>query len=151
MGRQQKKRTVESPPKNFRFSADKTKTNFPPDESVVIMRLDEFEAIRLVDKNGYDHAKAAEIMGVSRPTFTKLLNKARGKLSELIIDGKTLIISGGSILFSEDVYCCTICKRPFKHDVKEDLLCPICKSSEIIKARSACHGDCNCCEDEENL
>lgn len=148
MGRQKKTRTVESPPKNFRFSADSKKCNSTPEESTVIMRLDEFEVIRLVDKNGYDHAKAAEIMGISRPTVTKLLNKARGKLSELIIDGKTLIITGGSILFSEDVYCCKICKRPFKRESNEPLICPICQSTEIIKAREDCNGDCHCCEDD---
>jgi predicted DNA-binding protein (UPF0251 family) len=149
MGRQEKNRTVKSPPKNFKFRPVVEKSNNLSNEPVVVMRLDEFEAIRLADKNGYEHAKAAEVMGISRPTFTKLLNRARGKVAELIVDGKQLEISGGSILFSEDVYCCTICKRPFKHNGKGPILCPVCSSVNIIRAKSACNGDCKCCEEDE--
>lgn len=146
MGRQEKNRTVKYPPVNFKFGPIEEKSSAQIDKTSVVMTLDEFESIRLADKNGYGHAKAAEIMGISRPTFTRLLNKSRAKVAELIIDGKKLTISGGSILFSEDVYCCKICKRPFKHEGNGPLLCPVCASEEIIKAKSACNGNCKCCE-----
>ena len=148
MGRQEKTRAVEFPPQNFRFCPEAEKTDCPSEDTSVVMRLDEFEAIRLADKIGYDHAQAAEIMGISRPTFTKLVSRARGKVAELIVDGKPLEISGGSILFSEDVYCCKICKRPFKRDGEGPLVCPVCSNTNIIKVRSDCNGDCRYCGED---
>lgn len=148
MGRQEKTRSVEFPPQNFRFRPESEKSDYAAGETSVTLRLDEFEAIRLTDKIGYDHTQASKIMGISRPTFTKLVSRARGKVAELIIDGKPLEISGGSILFSEDVYCCKICRRPFKRIDEAALVCPVCSNTNIIKARSECNGNCRCCEED---
>ncbi|MBI9102167.1 MAG: DUF134 domain-containing protein [Spirochaetales bacterium] len=147
MGRQEKCRSVEFPPRNFIFRPEIIDEVSSPD-TFVYMRLDEFEAIRLADKLGYGHTQASEIMGISRPTFTRLLNRARAKAAEFIVDGKSLEISGGSILFSEDVYCCKNCHRPFKWNNGGNPVCPICSQINIIPARGDCNGDCRCCEDE---
>jgi len=58
----------------------------------VSLSLDELEAIRLADYEGCYHEDAATRMKVSRATFGRILNKARNKVAEAIVDGKALRI-----------------------------------------------------------
>jgi predicted DNA-binding protein (UPF0251 family) len=58
----------------------------------VSLCLDELEAIRLADHEGRYHEEAAARMKVSRATFGRILNKARNKVAEAIVDGKALRI-----------------------------------------------------------
>ena len=44
--------------------------------------LDEFETIRLLDYQGLDQEKVAELMGISRPTVTRIYASARKKIAE---------------------------------------------------------------------
>ena len=58
----------------------------------VLLSLDEFEAIRLADHEGFYHEEAAGRMNVSRATFGRILDNARGKVADAIINGKALKI-----------------------------------------------------------
>jgi predicted DNA-binding protein (UPF0251 family) len=58
----------------------------------VLLSLDELEAIRLADYEGFYHEKAAEQMGVSRPTFGRILDSGRRKVADAILNGKALQI-----------------------------------------------------------
>jgi uncharacterized protein len=58
----------------------------------VSLSLDELEAIRLADYEGRYHEEAATEMRISRATFGRILNKARAKVAEAIVDGKALRI-----------------------------------------------------------
>ena len=58
----------------------------------VLLSLDEFEAIRLADNEGLYHEEAAVRMNVSRATFGRILDNARGKVADAIINGKALKI-----------------------------------------------------------
>jgi hypothetical protein len=60
------------------------------------LTLDELEAIRLKDKEGFSQEEAAEKMNISQPTFHRLLLSARKKIAEFLIDGKALRIKGGA-------------------------------------------------------
>jgi len=142
MGRQEKCRTVQAPPRHFSFNAVREIVSA---EEPVNIRFDEFEAIRLSDKLGYDHIKAAKIMGISRPTFTRLLNRARQKMAIFLTEGLGLEISGGSILFAKNVFCCKNCQRPFNWEQDDDPVCPTCLGQDVIKADAACRGVCRCC------
>jgi len=62
------------------------------------LRLDEFEAIRLVDGCGIDQETAARHMGVSRPTVTRILASARAKIARTFIQGQALVIEGGPVV-----------------------------------------------------
>ncbi len=64
----------------------------------VNLTLDEFEAIRLVDNEGLDQEAAAAQMGVSRPTVTRILASARGKIARFLTYGQALIIQGGPVM-----------------------------------------------------
>lgn len=60
-----------------------------------ILDIDEFEALRLKDKLGLDQTEAAGKMNISQPTFHRILESARKKIANAIIDGKAIKIQGG--------------------------------------------------------
>lgn len=63
--------------------------------SEIILTIDEFEALRLKDKLSLDQIEAAEKMNISQPTFHRILESARKKIVEAIVDGKAIKIHGG--------------------------------------------------------
>lgn len=65
------------------------------EKSVVQMSVDEYEAIRLIDSEGYTQEKCADHMNVSRSTIQSIYDAARKKLSESLVFGKVLWIEGG--------------------------------------------------------
>lgn len=54
------------------------------------------EALRLADAETLGHAEAARRMGVSRPTFSRLLAKARRIVAGALVNGWALRIDGGA-------------------------------------------------------
>jgi predicted DNA-binding protein (UPF0251 family) len=152
MGRQERTRSVQYPPRFFSFSADDAPAKRPGGTladtapEAIEMRLDEYEAVRLSDHLGYDHIQASRIMGVSRPTFTRLIKRARAKLADFLTSGSRLEIRGGQVLFASNVYCCSRCHRPFPWDGEGAPRCGRCGGEEVIKAQASCHHDCRCCE-----
>ncbi len=60
-----------------------------------ILTLDEFEAVRLKDLRRMDQEEAAKSMGISQPTFNRVLNSARGKISDALVNCKLIRIEGG--------------------------------------------------------
>jgi len=87
----------------------------------VVLRIEEMEAIRLKDLVGLDQEACAERMGVSRPTFQRILVEARRKVAEVLIEGKALRIEGGAY-----------------HLDPEHLQCPRCQYSLIEKGSVKC-------------
>ncbi len=72
---------------------------------VVVLTLDEFEAIRLADLDGCYQERAAEQMRVSRPTFSRILDAAHRKLADALVHGKALRIEGGPVEM-DTLRCC---------------------------------------------
>jgi len=62
----------------------------------VILTVDEFESIRLKDLEGLDQVEAAEKMKISQPTFFRLLDSARKKIADAVVNGKAIRIEGGN-------------------------------------------------------
>jgi len=60
----------------------------------VVLELDEFEALRLADLEGMYQQQASEAMGVSRPTFARVVEMARKKVADALVHGKALRIEG---------------------------------------------------------
>lgn len=67
----------------------------------VALGHDEVEAIRLKHLEKMDQEAAAKEMGVSQPTFHRLLASAHEKLAEAVIKGKALRIEGGNVTLQE--------------------------------------------------
>jgi len=57
-----------------------------------ILKLEELEAIRLKDLEGLDQVDCAREMGVSRPTFQRILLSAREKVADSLVNGKAIQI-----------------------------------------------------------
>ena len=64
---------------------------------VIVMTLDELEAVRLADLEGRYHEEAAARMGVSRATFGRILDAARRKVAAALVGGRALRIEGGPV------------------------------------------------------
>lgn len=62
----------------------------------VLLTVDEFEAVRLIDYERRTHEQCAGQMGISRTTVTEMYERARAKIADCIVNGKTLCISGGN-------------------------------------------------------
>jgi len=63
----------------------------------VILGFDEAEALRLADLEGLYQEAAARSMGVSRQTFGRIVEMARRKVADAILNGKALRLDGGEI------------------------------------------------------
>jgi predicted DNA-binding protein (UPF0251 family) len=61
-----------------------------------ILTVDEFEAVRLKDMDGFDQEEAAKKMNISQPTFHRLIKSARKKIADAIVKGKAIKIEGGA-------------------------------------------------------
>ncbi len=59
---------------------------------IIQLNDDEFEAVRLRDLEEMDQNTSAEMMGISQPTFHRLLISARKKIADAIINKKALKI-----------------------------------------------------------
>ncbi len=110
----------------------------------VRISLDEFEAVRLADYSGLTHKEASEVMEISRPTFSRLIEKARKNIADIVINGKQLIIEGGSVHFRNNIVKCLDCKSLYKTKIEECVTeCPVCHSNNLMDfAGSYGHGDC---------
>lgn len=84
MARPKAKRILRDLPTVKGFRPLWMRTNY---RSAVVMPLEEYEAIRLVDYEGMTHEEASQSMGVSRPTLTRIYEQARINLATAIVEG----------------------------------------------------------------
>lgn len=92
-GRRKKVRFVQSMPQTRIFSPRGKAGR--PDE--VVINLDQFEAIKLSDYQGYTQAEGAIALGVSRASFGRIIREARKMLADAIVNGKIIKIDTGNV------------------------------------------------------
>jgi predicted DNA-binding protein (UPF0251 family) len=141
MGRREKERIVHIPPVFTEFKPIGAAGRYLERTT---LSLDEYEAFRLADHLGLSQTEAAEEMEISRPTFTRLIEKARAKIAELIINGKVLAIDGGNIHFRNNIIKCQDCGHMFNTSFDKTLdSCPECGSDRLLNlAGGFGHGRC---------
>ncbi len=77
-------------------------THFKPagirlsDMDEIVLTMEEFESIRLKDFENLDQTKAAKKMNISQPTFARLIDIARKKIADALVNGKAIRIQGGT-------------------------------------------------------
>ncbi len=76
----------------------------------VFLKIEELEAIRLKDYLALDQEDGAAMMGVSRPTFQRIVSEAHQKIADALITGKIIRIEGGN-------YCLggSFCRKDSRH------------------------------------
>ena len=72
----------------------------------VIMTVDEFEALRLIDSEGLSQEDAAGMMNVARTTVQMIYMSARKKSADAIVYGRPLKIEGGAVEVCAERGCC---------------------------------------------
>ena len=70
--------------------ADDTEKKTP-----IVLTVDEYETIRLLDKKGYSQEQCAVSMQIARTTVQRIYEIARKKIADALIDGHPLRIEGG--------------------------------------------------------
>ena len=65
------------------------------------LTMDELEAVRLADFNGLYQEDAAKKMNISRQTFGNIINSARKKIADALLNAKALKIKGGVVKMME--------------------------------------------------
>ena len=61
----------------------------------IVLSLEEFEAVRLIDFEGLDQTQASSQMGISRQTFGRILKAARFIITKALVIGLQLKVTGG--------------------------------------------------------
>lgn len=111
MARPRKWRRVCSLPDSCKFGP----LDFNADEDCfVIMTVDEYETIRLIDLEGLSQEECAVNMNVARTTVQSIYSSARKKIAESLVNGKVLRIEGGDYKLCDGTenFCgCSRCRR----------------------------------------
>ena len=67
------------------------------DSEPILLTLDEYEVIRLVDLEQQTHEQCAAQMDISRSTVQEIYESARRKIAACLVHGKPLHITGGKL------------------------------------------------------
>ena len=106
MPRPSKRRRICDMPVCRRFTPEQTHAG----SSVVILTLDEYETIRLIDYLGLTQEQCAMQMNVARATVQAIYGGARAKLARSLVMGIPLEIDGGDVvLCTEKSKICAAC------------------------------------------
>lgn len=92
MSRPRKWRQVCCLPENSKFGPVDIKQN---EIEYVVMSVDEYETIRLIDLQDFTQEQCAEQMNVARTTVQRIYDDARKKIADVLVNGKILMIAGG--------------------------------------------------------
>ena len=107
------------------------------DLEVLVLTMDEFEALRLADLEGLYQDDAGARMGVSRQTFGNILDSARRKVADCVVNGKAIKIEGGVYTMADmRGFKCGGCQHiwqvPFGTGRPD--VCPKCGGKDIHRA-----------------
>jgi predicted DNA-binding protein (UPF0251 family) len=138
MPKPKKERKVQSPPAITYFKPQ----GIPMAQlEQIVLHVDEYEAIRLVDYENLDQEKAAKKLGISRPTCARIVAEAHRKIGEAITLGKAIRIEGGNFRLVQNILRCRDCGALWKAPQKSaagsdaqsaDAACPECESTNAI-------------------
>ena len=75
-------------------------------KEAVLLTLDEYETVRLLDYEQMTQADTAEEMGIARTTVTAIYQRARQKIATALVEGRELRLFGGA---------CRLASLPMPH------------------------------------
>lgn len=110
----------------------------------VNLLVEEAEAVRLKDLKRLEQEQCAREMRISRTTFSRILDSARQKIAEALLNGKGIRIEGGNFEMAVCRFRCTAGHEwevPFEIMVSAPPeLCPSCETTSIMPVIPAGRG-----------
>ncbi|MGI5842817.1 MAG: DUF134 domain-containing protein [Candidatus Xenobium sp.] len=107
----------------------------------LVLKIDELEAMRLVDLEGLSHEKAAQNLGVSRQTVGRLLEQGRRVVTEALLKARSLAIEGGSFRLAPAPPCRACGQSHFLAPGELPGTCPTCTGLSLGGGRGCGHGE----------
>jgi predicted DNA-binding protein (UPF0251 family) len=100
----------------------------------IVLTAEELESLRLKNLEGLEQEECAARMGISRPTFQRILTSAGFKVTEALVKGKAIRIEGGNFQLAPIQYCCADCRCEWEAVPAkgENILCPSCAGRNIF-------------------
>ena len=86
----------------------------PGDGRAVILNVDEYETLRLIDREGLSQEQCGAYMEIARATVQQIYQSARKKVADALVEGLPLQIAGGYYRLcdgEELAGCCGRCRR----------------------------------------
>lgn len=80
----------------------------------ITLAVDEYETLRLIDKEGMSQEECGSEMQVARTTVQQIYNTARAKIAEALVEGLPIRIEGGDyrLCLGEENGCgCAHCRQ----------------------------------------
>jgi predicted DNA-binding protein (UPF0251 family) len=112
------RRLAFSPPAHSFHPADEKRCLIQ--KELIVLTMDEFESLRLADLECHSQEEAAKKMGISRPTFGRIIESARSKVARALVEGCRIEITGGSFKFGRGKRLqCPRCRRRQSRDIGE--------------------------------
>ena len=103
----------------------------------VRLTIDQMEALRLADLEGYSQEEAGRQMGVSRATFGRIVQRARKVVAEALVHGKAILMEGGNYQLkqAERRFICPKCGLQWENQLEgcRSQACPGCGHHEVRK------------------
>ncbi|MFX1317481.1 MAG: DUF134 domain-containing protein [Promethearchaeota archaeon] len=134
MGRRTRMRFVKRTPDNLYFT--EVGESISSSEQFVILTIAEFEAMRLKHYVNLNQKEAADKMGVSQPTFSRILESAHQKTTQALMEGKEIRVYGGNINYKQGFvgYGCLNCNEEWEDEnasKDKKVNCPKCESEKV--------------------
>jgi len=102
----------------------------------VNLLVEEAEAIRLKELEGLEQEECAQKMNVSRTTFSRILDSARQKVADALLNGKAIRIEGGNFEMAVRRFRCVAGHEwdvPFETMISAPPeFCPTCETPSIM-------------------
>lgn len=107
------------------------------------LKVEELEAMRLKDIEGLNQEECAERMEISRQTFQNIIDEARKKVAQALIEGKAISVGGGHYTRNICRFRCRECggESEFSYEQKQRV-CKCCGSAELTCSRRRCSAAC---------
>lgn len=88
----------------------------------IVLNVDEYESIRLIDREGFSQEQCGEYMRIARTTVQQIYAAARKKLADALVEGLPLRIEGGDFTLcngNSAAYGCRNCYQQKIHPMHE--------------------------------
>ncbi|MGM0650422.1 MAG: DUF134 domain-containing protein [Bacteroidota bacterium] len=136
MPRRKRMRRISQLPGHHGFRAVRGRNTVNRDVMPIVLHIEEYEAIKLMDYELMSQADAAKYIDVSRPTLTRIYELARRKIAQALVEGRSLKISGGNYEMDQVWHTCMECGTQFSGN--DNKACPFCggENIEIINEKN---------------